>query len=184
MKGASVFWVFPVGIIFLLIGGFSCGGETESVGTPAPCLIGGNVAFFDGDEGDWVHPGTDTITMGDWIANIRQDTSTTPHTVLLSLHPVDSGQGSHWSFTFSSHELNNSLNSAVYEDAQRYPFESAGHPGISINGDGRACNECCGRFQIHELQMEGTQLRSFTATFEQNCECGSSILHGCVHFEQ
>ena len=39
------------------------------VGSDAPCLVGGNVLYFDGAAGDYIHPGMATIQQGAWSAN-------------------------------------------------------------------------------------------------------------------
>jgi hypothetical protein len=76
------------------------------------------------------------------------------------------------------------LTTKVYQDAERLPFASPGHPGIEITGDGKGCNQILGAFQIHELSIVGTTLKSLTATFEQSCEKTAPSLRGCVHFSQ
>ncbi len=62
-------------------------------------------------------------------------------------------------------------------------LEDPGHPGLDVSGDGRGCNTLCGSFQIHELEVNGTQLERLAATLEQNCECGTSTLRGCIVYE-
>jgi hypothetical protein len=155
--------------------------QPTGVGTPAPCQGGGNVVFFDGDAQDFVHPGRDTITQGVWSA---RSMGTMPSDITIDVTPSQAGQGSDWSLEFSSLQLNMPLAAQVYSDAQRAPFAMPNHPGLEVSGDGRGCNEIAGRFQVESLQLAGTTLKSFTATFEQHCEAGTSALRGCVHFEQ
>jgi hypothetical protein len=147
------------------------------VGSPAACLVGGNVLFFDGS--GWVFTGTQTVTVGTFSANASaQD-------VRLWITPSDPAQGSWWDLEFSTREIGLPMTTQVYDDAQRAPFASPGHPGIDIGGDGRGCNTISGRFQVEELAWSGTTLTRFTATFEQFCEQSqTNVLHGCVHFEQ
>jgi hypothetical protein len=38
------------------------------------------------------------------------------------------------------------------------------------------------RFQIHELQVDGQGVASFTATFEQSCLSYKPALRGCIHY--
>lgn len=148
------------------------------VGSDTPCLAGGNVLFFDGDTGDYIHPGTATITNATW-----QPTASSTD-VRLWVTPSDSQQGLWWDLEFSSAQLGQPLAQQVYQDAQRAPFASPGHPGIDIGGDGRGCNTITGKFQIEDLQLNGSTLSSFTATFEQHCEGGTAALRGCVHYGQ
>lgn len=155
--------------------------EPDGVGSLAACEGLGNVVFMDGDEGDWVHPWVDTITMADWSASASPDVE--PALLQLSLRPDDDAQGSRWSLDFSTRELGTPLKPQVYPEAQRYPFEDEGRPGFNVSGDGRGCNQLCARFQIHEIELDGPTVQRFAATFEQNCECGSSTLRGCVVYE-
>jgi hypothetical protein len=145
------------------------------VGNPAPCQIGGNVIFFDGN--DYIYRGTETIKLGTW--------SSSGSDRYLSIHvdPSDSSQGLWWDLDFSTQQLGQSIREQVYTDAERAPFASPGHPGIDIGGDGRGCNQIKGKFQVEEIQWENNKLLSFTATFEQHCEGGTSALRGCVHYE-
>jgi hypothetical protein len=152
--------------------------DLEGVGSTAPCMAGGNVIYFDGDTNDYVHAGVDTITQGSWRAQTSGDF------VSVHIDPTDRAQGLWWDLEFSSRRLGQPLAEQVYEGVERYPFESANTPGFWISGDGRGCNMVSGRFQIHELVANGSQLSRFTATFEQHCEGGPAMLRGCVHWEQ
>ncbi len=40
--------------------------EQGGVGLSDACMLGGNAVFFDGDSGDWIHPGLDLVTRGQW----------------------------------------------------------------------------------------------------------------------
>ncbi|MDH3624427.1 MAG: hypothetical protein OES69_08450 [Myxococcales bacterium] len=153
----------------------------EGVGSMAGCAGGGSVLFLDGDEGDWVHPWIDTIVDTTWSVTVNPEGE--PDLIDFFLRPTDPDQGSSWNLEFSSQELGQPLQPQVYGDAQRFPFEDLGRPGFNMSGDGRGCNQLCARYQIHELEVNGAQLQRFAATFEQNCECGSSTLRGCVYYE-
>ena len=148
------------------------------VGSTAPCLGGGNVIFFDGDAGDYIHKGTDTIKLGTWRAS-----PVSTDTITIHVDPSDPKQGLWWDLEFSSRAIPAKLAPQVYEGAERAPFASPGHPGIDLGGDGRGCNTISGRFQIETLEFSGSALKAFTATFEQHCEGGSAALRGCVHYE-
>jgi hypothetical protein len=161
--------------------GSSCA-DHPCVADIRPCLLGGNVVYFNGDPGDWVHPGIDTIVNAVFTTSITPTTA--PHTVHISVDPDDPGQGLWWDTDFSSRQRGEPLQPGLYEDAQREPFADPGHPGLNISGDGRGCNILSGRFAVWELELSGTALRSFTATWEQHCEAGASQLRGCVHYEQ
>ena len=47
------------------------------------------------------------------------------------------------------------LSVGEYDNAERYPFESAGHPGLDISGDGRGCNQDFGWFIIKDIHLDG-----------------------------
>ena len=151
----------------------------DGVGSPAPCQIGGNVLFLDGDSGDYIHPGTDTIQVGSWSAGV-----TNGNYLTISVNPSDVAQGAWWYGDFSSAALSQPLSVQVYDDAERAAFAAPGHPGIDIFGDGRGCNTISGRFQVFDIQLSGNTVKKFTATFEQACEAGTALLRGCVHYEQ
>ncbi len=147
------------------------------VGSPAPCLAGGDVLFFDGS--GWVFTGTQTVTVGTFTPYAATDD------VSLWIVPSDPKQGLWWDVEFSSRQLGLPLTTQVYDGAERAAFASPGHPGIDIGGDGRGCNTIAGRFQIHELAWMGASLASFTASFEQFCEeSPANVLRGCVHYQQ
>jgi hypothetical protein len=149
------------------------------VGSPAPCLGGGNALFFSGT--GWVFTGTQLVTLGTFVPSAYSTTDD----VSIWITPSDPGQGSWWDVQLSSRELAQPLTTQVYEGAQRAPFASPGHPGIDIGGDGRGCNTISGRFQIHDLAWRGTTLSQLTATFEQFCEQSpTNVLRGCIHYEE
>jgi hypothetical protein len=146
------------------------------IGSDAPCLGGGDVIFYDGDPGDYIFSGTETITQGKWSA------TATSSNVHINVTPSDSTQGLWWDLYFDSSQLGMSLAPQVYTMAERWPFESPGHPGLDVSGDGRGCNTVTGSFQIEDLQLMNGTLMSFTATFEHHCEGGTPALRGCVHY--
>ncbi len=151
----------------------------SGVGSDSPCLTGGNVIFYNGDSGSYIYAGKETITQGAWSA------SATASEVHISVDPSDQSQGLWWDLYFDASKLQSTtLQAQVYENAQRWPFQAVGHPGLDVSGDGKGCNEVTGRFQIEELTMNGSTLQSFTATFEHHCEGGAPALRGCVHFQQ
>ena len=146
------------------------------VGSAAPCLAGGNILFFDGDSSDYIHPGTDTITLATWTP-YASSTDVRIHVV-----PSSSAQGLWWDPEFSTAQLGQAMAVQVYDDAERAAFAPPGHPGIDINGDGRGCNTITGKFQVEDIQWSGSTLTSFTATFEQHCEGLAPALRGCIHY--
>lgn len=73
----------------------------------------------------------------------------------------------------------------TYENAMRYPFQTADRPGISVFGDGRGCNTVAGRFVVHDMAVGETGvINRFSATYEHNCEGGTKALIGQVSINQ
>jgi hypothetical protein len=94
------------------------------------------------------------------------------------------GPYDHWWYVNITAPAGQQLAVGSYEDAQRYPFNSYPHPGLSIYGDGRGCNELTGRFDVDELDRAPTgELLVFQATFEQHCEGGTPALYGRIRVE-
>jgi hypothetical protein len=146
------------------------------------CAGSSNVIYFHGDTTDYVYPGIETLTQGAWSA--QSATGTMPSDVTISVTPTDPSQGLWWDLEFSSTQLDAPLAVMTYTDAERAPFADPGHPGIDIGGDGRGCNMDSGQFSVLAISTQGNTLKTFTATFEQHCEDGTSALRGCVHFQQ
>jgi len=148
--------------------------QPMGVYTAAPCMTGGNVMFFDGN--DYIYSGTLTVTQGTWSG------STSSQHLTLGVTPSGQNQGAWWTLDFDSSQLMVPLDVGVYEGAERYPFESPGHPGIDVSGDGRGCNTISGRFEVHDIASDASGLVSATVSFEQHCESGTSVLDGCIHY--
>jgi hypothetical protein len=94
------------------------------------------------------------------------------------------GAYDHWWSVNITAPAGEQLTVGSYENAERYPFNSAGHPGLSVYGDGRGCNTLTGRFDVNDLQRAPTgELLVFDATFEQHCEGGTAALYGRIRVE-
>jgi hypothetical protein len=137
--------------------------------------------YFDGDPGEYIYSGQLTVTDATWGDTV---TGTPPYRIRINIDPTDSGQGLWWNTEFSTEKLGVPMAEQPYYDAMRIPFEDDGHPGMSVTGDGRGCNQISGEFQIVDLTMNGSTLQSFTATWNQQCDNQSTRLRGCVHYEQ
>jgi hypothetical protein len=84
---------------------------------------------------------------------------------------------------FSSRKLGSPLAAGYYPNVERFPFETAGHPGLAISGNASGCNKLCGSFWIHNISIGSTGVVEILASFEQICECFMPPLRGCVHFK-
>ncbi len=68
-----------------------------------------------------------------------------------------------------------------YMAAQRYAFEEAGRPGLSLAGAGRTCNEVSGEFTITMIARDASgKLAGLDAEFSQACDGSSKSLRGGV----
>ena len=143
----------------------------------ALCMTGGSVAYLDGDPGDWIHPGAETIHLSNW-----EHVGTEADTFWYESNATTTNW---WSFAFSSLGLGQPLDVGRYDSAMRHPFETAGHPGLDISGRGHGCNTLSGWFEIESITGDADTgvVTELTATFEQHCEDGAAALRGCIHFE-
>jgi len=79
---------------------------------------------------------------------------------------------------FSSRDIG-PLAVGEYLDAQRYPFQDPGHPGLSCSFQNRGCNTLTGSFVILAIDFDaGNDLVRLSASFEQHCEGGDPALFG------
>jgi hypothetical protein len=148
------------------------------------CLSGANRFAIAGDDYIYRGPG------------ILLDDSDGGFTQLLTLDDAGAARSIDfsvlgWRVSFSSRELDAGLTTALYSDAERAPFASAGHPGLSISGHGRGCNTLSGEFEVFDLRVSpvdpdagrtSARLEHFHARFEQHCERGARYNVGCLHY--
>lgn len=75
------------------------------------------------------------------------------------------------------------LQPGAYENAQRWPFQTAGLPGLDFSGDGRGCNTLTGRFDVLEIVRDATgAITQLAANWEQHCEGMAPALFGQVRY--
>ena len=72
----------------------------------------------------------------------------------------------------------------AYENAQRFPFQDADRPGLSLSGDGRGCNTLSGRFDVLQAvyRADGTPAM-LAIDFEQHCEGSVAALRGQLRLD-
>jgi hypothetical protein len=58
-------------------------------------------------------------------------------------------------------------NAGYYPDAQRWPFQDAGHPGLDFSGNGRGNNTLTGQFRVLEAVYSGTAVQRLAVDFMQ-----------------
>ncbi|MBB6053635.1 hypothetical protein [Armatimonas rosea] len=133
---------------------------------------------YTSETGDYIGKGVSRRferTQGTWWAIASTDGSTIR--VFLS----QSGEDYFfWDMTFMAPK-GQALTVGTYEGAERWPFQTDGHPGLSVVGDGSGCNRVTGRFVIHELTRgTGTTIERLYATFEHHCDGAAPALYGEV----
>jgi hypothetical protein len=73
------------------------------------------------------------------------------------------------------------LKPGTYLGAQRLPFQTSGHPGIDVSGDGRGCNEIEGRFDVRDITKNAAgEVTRLWVLYEQHCEGAHAALFGEV----
>lgn len=67
----------------------------------------------------------------------------------------------------------------TFKNAQRYPFQSATAPGLSLYGDGRGCNTLTGQFTVYQIEFDTAgNPKTADITFTQHCEGGPAASYG------
>src|SRR5947209_6000170 len=107
---------------------------------------GQNILYYFSDPGDYIGQGTEaTFTTSDGIfgaaASFNNGITVNFNTPSFS----------HWWYLNVAAPDGAILQPGAYERSERWPFQSAGHPGLDFSGDGRGCNTSTGRFDILEL---------------------------------
>jgi Calx-beta domain len=135
--------------------------------------IAQTVLAMSSQAGDYVGGGQQyLITLSDAVF-----TSYTSANV-VTIH-INDGDG--WETDFAG-PSSARLTKGEYLNAQRYPFQPVGIPGLSVYGDGRGCNTLTGNFDVLKAGYNNTTgaLQSFAADFEQHCEGQTPALFGWV----
>ncbi|HXZ86892.1 MAG TPA: thrombospondin type 3 repeat-containing protein, partial [Myxococcota bacterium] len=123
---------------------------------------------------------------GDYIGLGKQQTFTNADAPIRATRNYDGGvevsfdAGGFWILDFAP-PAGQTFGVGTYENAQRFPFQAAGSPGLSVFGDGRGCNTLTGRFQVLELTLNSDgSVKTLAIDFEQHCEGGAPALLGVV----
>jgi hypothetical protein len=97
---------------------------------------------------------------------------------------IEALNGDSWRLTFAA-PTGQPIAPGEYTDAQRFPFQEAGRPGLSVDGNSIGCNTLTGSFTVLELEYGANNLVSrFHATFEQHCEGVAAALRGEIVLTQ
>lgn len=96
---------------------------------------------------------------------------------------VDGGQlagGSYFDLTFAA-APGDTLVAGQYDDAERTPFRSTGHPGIDVSGSGRGCNTVAGHFTVIDVAPDLSRL---WIVYESHCEGGTAAAFGEIRYNE
>src|SRR5262249_27521141 len=113
----------------------------EPVGSPTPCLGGGNRVFLDGN-GDFL-VGQLMITQATFLVDVDSPLPGAGLRVHVTLPNT-----SFWDFSFGSTSIGQPLHAQVYSYAEDNPPPNAAR--LFIYSSGHACTGLTGRFQIEE----------------------------------
>ncbi len=133
-----------------------------------------NVTVFSvyGQPGDYIHPGQLLLTLPDGTFKAARNFD---NGVSISIWASDE-----W-FTDFAAPNNAILTKGTYANAQRYPFQAAGFPGLSVYGAGRGCNTLTGNFNVLQAVYDTVgNVKAFAADFEQHCEGLGPALFGSI----
>ena len=127
------------------------------------------------DAGDYIGQGQN------WSYTVPQDSLGSQMLYNNGVEVVVNGANGDWWYLDFGAPFGARLAPGTYDNAARWPFQTADQPGLSIYGDGRGCNTLTGRFTVLDATYDtGGSLLSFHATFEQHCEGGTPALRGEV----
>ena len=72
-----------------------------------------------------------------------------------------------------------------YTNAQRYPFQEDGYPGMDFDGNGWGCNKLTGKFTIYEIAYWSSgEIGYLDVKFEQRCQGDTKIVYGRLRYDR
>lgn len=147
--------------------------DRDGVGDACDAVFDNTNLFFDSEPGDYIGQG---VAETWYLEDGTFEVSATPGTVEVDFD----GGPTNWRLVFDAPD-GSSLSSGLYQDATRYPFNSASDPGLSVSGSGRGCNTLSGEFTINQIEWDQGELVRFSANFTQYCDASTGALHGQVN---
>lgn len=71
----------------------------------------------------------------------------------------------------------------LYANAERFPFQEAGNPGLSVSGNGRGCNTVSGEYEVFEVSYDASgEVESLGMSFEHHCGTSVPAMRGEIYF--
>ncbi|MGC2224009.1 MAG: hypothetical protein WA624_17500 [Methylocella sp.] len=149
-----------------------CCGPGPSPGTTSPGSRLRGALVYEGPPGEFVSGGRRVALSAGTEVTVEQPDL---HSVELAFTGPDS-----WELDLSVPD-GSKIEQGRYMAAQRYAFEEAGRPGLSLAGAGRTCNEVSGEFTITMIARDASgKLAGLDAEFSQACDGSSKSLRGGV----
>ncbi|MDO8391373.1 MAG: choice-of-anchor D domain-containing protein [Actinomycetota bacterium] len=145
---------------------------TPAEQVPQAAAAGTDAMFVQGEDGTWV-------TFGSYYSFIHPTFQRSWHGTNGVI--VGADEGGH-DFTVWLRAADGApLTVGVYENAERDPFNSAGHPGMSVSGDSAGCNIVSGRFIIDDIAFDASGVATrLAARWEMHCEGHEPAVFGAV----
>ncbi len=167
--------------------------------TPGPSQVGPHSIVFQADDGHGgtgsipilvkVYGGTvlildsqpgDDVGRGQHLTLLPSDGTLSGFRNFLNGVSLEFGSDLSWLLDFAAPD-GQPLAVGTYPGAQRFPFEAAGRPGLSVVSDFGACNTVTGSFEIKQVVYgPNNTVSGFWATFEQHCDGAGPALLGEV----
>lgn len=134
----------------------------------------GNFVYLKSDVGDYIGLGqTYTYTPATAILSV----SATGGLLSVGVNGYDL-----WTGNFQAMNTISQLQPGYYPGLTRYPFHNPVVGGLSWYGNGRGCNTLKGWFAVDSITYVNGTLTAIDLRFEQNCEGGTTALHGAIHW--
>ena len=111
-----------------------------------------------------------TLSDADFTAAVNDDNG-----VSVTLQGLDL-----WALDFAA-PTDTTLTAGTYDNAQRFPFQTSGTPGLAIEGAGRGCDTLTGNFVVNQAVYGSTgAIEHFSADAEQHCEGAAPALFASI----
>jgi hypothetical protein len=107
-----------------------------------------------------------------------------PSELLFQMGSVIGASNTYALLFFGTTQLGIPIQPGFYPNAERSPFESPGHPGLSVAFQNRGCSTVTGNFTITDVTFGANNaIETFAATFEQHCDGMAPALFGSFTYD-
>jgi hypothetical protein len=152
------------------------------VASAGECIGQPNVVYLDGDPGDRVHPGIETLPSASSNAYAREE-GTGGLNVVIFNHASVGRDPQYWQAHFETVSIGIPFQSQVYEHATGVGELTAERPRFSISNRTSGCAYGSGSFEVHTLKLSASnEIQEALVSFEQRCNGSTATLRGCMHY--